>query len=85
MKAIGYNIVATAIEEQIENDAGIIITSSTDKDVRHKKAKIHTCGDKVTEVKVDDIVYYDKQRSSPIRVDGKKYILMEESSIVIKT
>lgn len=83
MKAIGNNIVVTAIEEQIENDAGIIITSSLDTNVRHKKGKVITCGDKVTEVKKNDIVYYDFHRSSPIRIDSEKYILIEESGIVI--
>lgn len=83
MKAIGNNIVITEIEEQIENDAGIIITSSLDSNIRHKKGKVLTCGDKVTEVKENDIVYYDFHRSSPIRIGSEKYILVEEAGIVI--
>lgn len=84
MKAIGKNIVLEEIIEKIENDAGIIITSSLDKNVRFKKGKIITCGDQVSEVKVNDIVYYDYQRSSPIRFGSEKFVLLEESGIVIK-
>lgn len=83
MKAIGNNIVITEIEETIENDAGIIITSSLNTNIRHKKGKVVTCGDKVTEVKSGDVVYYDFARSSPIRIGSEKYILVDEAGIVI--
>jgi len=83
MKAIGIHIIITPIEEKIENDAGLIITSSLDSNVRHKKGKVVTCGDKVTEVKSGDIVYYDFARSSPIRIDSEKYIIVDEPGIVI--
>jgi co-chaperonin GroES (HSP10) len=83
MKAIGVHIIIVPIDEQIENDAGIIITSSLDKNVRHKKGKVITCGDKVTEVKDGDIVYYDFARSSPIRIGSEKYMIVDEPGIVI--
>lgn len=83
MKAIGIHIIILPIEEKIENDAGIIITSSLDKNIRHKKGKIVTCGDKVTEVKKGDVVYYDYARSSEIRIDSEKYVIVDEPGIVI--
>ncbi len=84
MKAIGFNIVVEEINEKIMS-GDIIITSSVDSDVRHKKGKIVTVGDKVTEVEVNDIVYYDARYSSNMRLsDGKKIVLVEERGIVIK-
>ena len=84
MKAIGFNIVVEEINEKIMS-GDIIITSSVDSDVRHKKGKIVTIGDKVTEVKANDIVYYDDRYSSNMRLsDGKKIVLVEERGIVIK-
>ena len=84
MKAIGFNIVVEEINEKIMS-GDIIITSSVDSDVRHKKGKIVTIGDKVTEVKANDIVYYDARYSSNMRLsDGKKIVLVEERGIVIK-
>lgn len=83
MKAIGNNIVISPIEEKIENDFGIIITSSLDNNIRHKKGKVITCGDKVSEVKDGDVVYYDHQRSSTIRLNSEKYVVVDEMGIVI--
>ena len=81
MKAIGFNIVVEEINEKIMS-GDIIITSSVDSDVRHKKGKIVTIGDKVTEVKANDIVYYDARYSSNMRLsDGKKIVLVEERGI----
>ena len=84
MKAIGKNIVITEIVEQIENEIGLIITNSLDSNVRYKKAKVITCGDAVSEIKKGDVVYYDSMKAFQVRYNADKFLVIDESGIIIK-
>lgn len=83
MKALGEYIVVNAITDEIES-GGVILSSKTDKNVRYVKGIVESVGNKVTEVKTGDHVYYDRMASSEMRINGEIKLVLLESGIVVK-
>lgn len=82
MKIIGTNILIQEIEEKITNDVGIIYTKSLDKGVRYKKGVVCGTGSDITFCSDNDYVYFDSAQASEIRIEDKKYIIVDQKAIV---
>ena len=83
MKAINYYIVIEKIKEEPREVGGLIIADRTDTEVRYKKAKVITVGDKVEGVKDNDVIFYDKHAGHGIHYKDKLYFVIKASDIVL--
>lgn len=83
MKAINYYIVLEKIKEQPKNVGGIELLEKYDKDTRYNKAKVISVGDKIDQIKQNDIVWYDKHNGHGIQFDQKLYHVVNLGDIVI--
>ena len=81
-------MVVEAIKE--ETKGGIIFPATADKE-KAEKGKVIACGPgklmengsrAAMEVKVGDIVMFKKYSPDEIKVDGKEYLVLEESDIM---
>mgnify|MGYP003119949211 FL=1 len=83
MKAINYYIIIEKIKEEPRKMGGLEIAEAKDKEVRYKKAKVISAGDKVVGVKTDDVVFYDKHAGHGIFYKEKVYTVIQFSDVVL--
>ena len=83
MKAINYYIVIEKIKEEPREVGGLIIAERTDTEVRYKKAKVITVGDKVQGVTKDDIIFYDKHAGHDISWKDSLYRVIRDQDVVL--
>ena len=83
MKAINYYIVIEKIKEQPREVGGLIIAEAKDTEVRYKKAKVITAGDKAQGVVTDDIIFYDKHAGHGISYKDKVYTVINLGDVVL--
>jgi chaperonin GroES len=77
-KPLGNRILVLQ-DEADEKINGIIIPDQLKKNP--PKGKVEMIGTECTEVKAGDIVYYNEYSGSPLKVDGKEYLIMRETEI----
>ena len=83
MKAIGNFIIVTDEEVVQKNNLGLIISEEADQNIRYIEGLVMSVGDQVKAVEVGDRVYFDKIAGSRIRLNGKKYIAIRQSDVVV--
>lgn len=88
LKPLSNRVVVEPVKE--ETKGGIILPATADKE-KAEKGKIVACGpgkllDNGTRaamgVKVGDIVMFKKYSPDEVKVDGKEYLVLEESDIM---
>ncbi len=88
LKPLSNRVVVEAIKEEAKG--GIILPATADKE-KAEKGKIIACGPgklmengsrATMEVKVGDIVMFKKYSPDEIKVEGKEYLVLEESDIM---
>lgn len=81
IKPIGQNVlVQLKSQKDITSDSGIIIKTETQKSVvedRQTNGKVIAIGDKVKDIKVNDIVYFET--ISGIDLDDNQIMLREQT------
>lgn len=81
IKPIGQNVlVQLKSQKDITSDSGIIIKTETQKSVvedRQTNGKVIAIGDKVKDIKVNDIVYFET--ISGIDLDNNQIMLRENT------
>lgn len=81
MRAFGRTLVISEIKEEVKNKLGLIITEANDRDVRYKLGEVFMVGEDVEGIKSGDKLYYDKVNASELRLDGKKYLIINLSDV----
>jgi len=88
LKPLGNRVVVEPLKE--ETKGGIILPATVDKE-KAEKGKVIACGPgkfmengqrAVMEVKVGDVVMFKKYSPDEIKVDGKEYLILEDSDIM---
>ena len=83
MKAINYYIVIEKIKEEPREVGGLVIAEAKDTEVRYKKAKVISIGDKVLGVNKDDIIFYDKHAGHSITYKDILYYVIKVGDVVL--
>tara|TARA_R100001460_G_scaffold60488_3_gene100542 strand:- start:183 stop:440 length:258 start_codon:yes stop_codon:yes gene_type:complete len=83
MKAINYYIIIEKIKEAPRKMGGLEIAEAKDKEVRYKKAKVISAGDKVVGIKTGDIIFYDKHAGHGISYKENVYTVIQFSDVVL--
>jgi co-chaperonin GroES (HSP10) len=83
MKPIGKYIVVKNIEEEIMTESGLVLSGEDANQMRYKKATVVASGTEVSDIKVDDVVYYDKGRSFTMVIDEAHCTIIREGDVVV--
>lgn len=67
--------------EETEKTAGGIYLPDTARE-KPQKGKVEAIGGEVKEVKVGDIVLFDKYSGSKVNIDGTDYLILKEEDIL---
>lgn len=81
MRAFGKTLVISEVKEEVKNKLGLIITEANDRDIRYKLGEVFMAGELVEDIKSGDRLYYDKVNASELRLDGKKYQIINLSDV----
>lgn len=81
MRAFGRTLVISEIKEEVKNKLGLIITEANDRDIRYKLGEVFMAGEDVEGIKSGDKLYYDKVNASELRLEGKKYLIINLSDV----
>ena len=88
LKPLGNRVVVEPLKEEVKG--GIILPATADKE-KAEKGKIIACGPgKLMDngqlapmgVKVGDVIMFKKYSPDEVKVDGKEYLVLEESDII---
>lgn len=73
--------VFVSYTEEAEKTAGGIYLPDTAKE-KPQKGKVEAVGSEVKEVKVGDIILFDKYSGSKINIEGTEYLILKEEDIL---
>ena len=81
MKAFGRTIVISLVKEEVKNKVGLVITEANDREIRYKLGEVVLTGDLVKDINPGDKLYFDKTNASELRLEGNKYLIINENDI----
>ncbi|VWL85702.1 co-chaperone GroES [Oceanivirga miroungae] len=83
IKPLGKRVLLKKIEEVLKTKTGIILKdSTTESDIY--KAKVVEVSDEVSNILLDDIVYFSKFKGENVKIDDIEYIIIEEKDVLGK-
>ena len=80
IKVIGNRVLIEEIVEDIKSESGIILGNTNTS--ANRVGKVISIGNLVEEIKINDKVMFDGHRVAPLNLDGKTYLIMEESNVI---
>lgn len=83
MKLIGKNLLIVPQEEDTRSKAGLIMTSSDEKELRYKKATVVGVGSLVDGIKPGSFIYFDRAAGHSIRINEDLYTVITEKDVVV--
>jgi chaperonin GroES len=78
VKPFGNKVLVTEAEQENTTESGIVLTGKTGET---KAAKVLAVGPGVKEVKVDDVVYLDWGKGSPVKIGNMLAAIISEEHI----
>lgn len=83
MKPIGKYILIQTIEQNIETDSGLLLSSEDSNMFRYKKGKVVKPGTDVTVINEGDEIYYDKAQTHTMVINKETYTIILERDVVV--
>nr|ASN63379.1 co-chaperonin GroES [uncultured virus] len=83
MRPIGDYIVVDNIKQEILSKSGLTLSGEEADLLRYKMAKVVQVGDEVSQVSVDDVIYYDKSNSFSLVIEDGTYTVIRLRSVVL--
>lgn len=81
IKPLGTKIFAAELKKERKSDSGIILEGvSSIKETA--QAKVLAIGEKVEDVKVDDLVYLDWSKTKLVVVDGIQRVIVDREDVM---
>ncbi len=80
VKSIGKRILIELAAPETVTAGGIIIPESA-KDPKANKGKVVSVGEEVTNIKVNDSVFFNKFTGAEIEHEGYKYLTLKQEDI----
>jgi co-chaperonin GroES (HSP10) len=82
MKVLNKNILIKEVKEK-KMVGGLDVTNLIKEEDRYYLGKAFQVGLDVENVKNGDDIYYDKNRSYQVTLDGERYSVISESDVVV--
>jgi len=83
MKTLGSYILIHTVEEEMETDSGLLLSSEDKNSFRYKLGEVVTPGTSVTGVNKGDKIYYDKEQSHSMVINGEKFTIIQQRDVVV--
>jgi co-chaperonin GroES (HSP10) len=90
-QALNIRVVVKEIELENINSSGLDVSSQVEKNGYQKAGKVVSVGeltpkldDGTHTLKIGDLVLYDKNRMTPLTLDGEKYVMLNYVDIFSK-
>ena len=84
MQAIGKNIVVEMSKLGVsETKGGLILAEKQREDIRYAEGKILSIGSDIVGLKIDDIIYFDKNNSHQIEIKKEIYNVVHLNNVVV--
>ena len=83
MKSIGKRILIDPKPMENKTKSGIIIPDSPIKGDKPSKGKVISIGKEVKEIKIEDIVHFNKYVGIEIELNEVKYLTIKEEEVYI--
>ena len=80
IKMLSSRVLIEEVIEDIKSESGIILGET--KTSANRVGKVISVGDSVEEIKINDKVMFEGHRVAPLNLDGKTYLIMEESNVI---
>ena len=77
---LNSRVLVEEIVEDIKSESGIILGET--KTSANRVGKVISIGNLVEEVSLGDKVMFDGYKAFPLNLDGKTYLIMEESNVI---
>jgi len=83
MKPIGKYVIIKPVKEELKTKSGLILTAEDADEFRYKKGEVIKPGTDVSEIKANDIIYYDKSAGFSLLIHNTSYTIITERDIVV--
>tara|TARA_R110000744_G_scaffold80669_1_gene158411 strand:- start:41 stop:301 length:261 start_codon:yes stop_codon:yes gene_type:complete len=84
MQAIGKNIVVEMSKLGVsETKGGLLLAEKQREDIRYAEGKILSIGSDIVGLKIDDIIYFDKNNSHQIEIKKEIYNVVHLNNVVV--
>mgnify|MGYP003126685324 FL=1 len=84
MQAIGKNIVVEMSKLGVsETKGGLLLAEKQREDIRYAEGKILSIGSDIIGLKIDDIIYFDKNNSHQIEIKKEIYNVVHLNNVVV--
>jgi co-chaperonin GroES (HSP10) len=83
LQAVNDFIIVEDNLEKEKTEGGLLLSDRATKDMRYKRARVVTVGNKVLVVKEEDKVYYDSAGSFTIMVMGRALTVIRENAVIL--
>lgn len=80
IKMLGTRVLIEEVIEDIKSESGIILGET--KTSAQRIGKVISIGHSVEGIKISDKVMFDGHRVAPLNLDGKTYLITEESNVI---
>ncbi len=79
-KPLKERVFVSYLEEPEKTSGGIYLPDTAKE--KPQKGKVEAVGSEVKDVKVGDIVLFDKYAGSKVNIDGTDYLILKEEDIL---
>ena len=84
MQAIGKNIIVEMNKIGVsETKGGLLLAEKQREDIRYAEGKILSKGEEIVGLKIDDIIYFDKNNSHQIEIKKEIYNVVHLNNVVV--
>ena len=84
MQAIGKNIIVEMNKIGVsETKGGLLLAEKQREDIRYAEGKILSKGEEIIGLKIDDIIYFDKNNSHQIEIKKEIYNVVHLNNVVV--
>ncbi|MGE5894256.1 MAG: co-chaperone GroES [bacterium] len=73
--------VFVSYSDEVEKTAGGIYVPDSAKE-KPQKGKVEAIGSEVKDVKVGDMIFFDRYSGSKVNIDNKEYLIIKEEDIL---
>mgnify|MGYP001199956543 CR=1 FL=1 len=84
MQAIGKNLIVEASKLGVsETKGGLLLAEKQREDIRYAEGKILSVGTDITSLKINDVIYFDKNNSHQIEIKKEIYNVVNMNHVVV--
>jgi co-chaperonin GroES (HSP10) len=83
MQPIGKYILIHPVNEEMETQSGLLLTSDDVGEFRYRKANVVASGTEVQAIASGDTIYYDNRAGHSMMIKDIQYTVIRETDVVV--